>query len=103
MEKVAFVLQLKPGHEAEYKRRHDVIWPELQEELKASGIVDYSIFLHPDTLQLFGFITRETNHSMDELPTKPIMKKWWDYMADIMDTNEDNSPTSIQLIKVFQL
>jgi len=103
MEQVAFVLQLKSGFEAEYERRHDDIWPVLKQELVAAGIVHYSIFLHPETKQLFGVLTRENDHKMDALPAKDIMQKWWQYMADIMETNEDNSPKTIPLKKVFTL
>lgn len=101
MEKIAFVMTLKPGYETEYKKRHDDIWPELASELKAAGISDYSIFLHPQTLQLFGVLKRTDNHAMDELPSKAIMKKWWAFMADIMDTNPDNSPVVQGLEQVF--
>lgn len=103
MEKIAFVMQLKPGFEAEYKKRHDEIWPELSAELKAAGVSDYSIFLHLETLQLFAVLKRTHNHTMANLPTTAIVKRWWAYMADIMDTHPDNSPTEIPLTNVFHL
>jgi len=103
MEKRGFVLHLKPGFEAEYERRHDEIWPELVAELKAAGISDYAIFLHPSTLQLFGVFSCPEKNTIDELPNKPIMKKWWAYMADIMDSNVDNSPVNIPLKQVFYM
>lgn len=103
MEKIAFVMQLKAGFEQEYQRRHDEIWPELVQELRAAGVSDYSIFLHPETLQLFGVLKRIDDHTMDELPHTGIMQKWWRYMADIMDTQADNSPVSIPLQTVFHL
>ncbi len=103
MEKIAFVMQLKPGCEAEYERRHDEIWPDLVDELRAAGISDYSIFLHPQTLQLFGVLKRAADHRMDELPQTAVMQKWWRHMADIMETEADRSPNSIPLIRVFHL
>ncbi len=103
MEKIAFVMQLNPGCEAEYEKRHDEIWPELVGELKEAGIEDYSIFLHPETLQLFGVLWRRDDHQMDSLPAKAIMQKWWAYMGDIMAANPDNSPVSTQLQQVFHL
>jgi len=103
MEKIAFVMQLKPGCEQEYEKRHDEIWPELVAQLKAAGVSDYSIFLHPQTLQLFGVIKRTDDHDMNELPQTEIMQKWWAYMADIMDTEADNSPVSTPLKNVFHL
>ena len=101
MEKIAFVMTLKPGFEAEYKKRHDEIWPDLAQELRRAGVSDYSIFLHPLTLQLFGVLKRTPNHSMAELPVTAVMKKWWAFMADIMDTNSDNSPVVTALEQVF--
>jgi L-rhamnose mutarotase len=103
METIAFVMQLRPGCEEEYKRRHDEIWPELVEELRAAGISDYSIFLHPQTLQLFGVLKRTADHRMEQLPQTEVMQKWWRYMADIMDTEADHSPVSIPLEQVFHL
>lgn len=103
MEKIAFVMQLKAGFEEEYQRRHDEIWPELVQELRAAGVSDYSIFLHPETLQLFGVLKRTDDHKMDELPHTGIMQKWWRHMADIMDTEADSSPVSIPLQTVFHL
>lgn len=103
MEKIAFVMQLNPGCEAEYKKRHDEIWPELVEELKQAGVEDYSIFLHPQTLQLFGVLWRSNTHSMDQLPAKEVMQKWWAFMGDIMQANPDNSPVAHELKSVFYL
>lgn len=103
MEKIAFVMQLNPGCEKEYERRHDEIWPELVTELKAAGVEDYSIFLHPETLQLFGVLWRSDEHGMDDLPATGIMQKWWAYMGDIMAHNSDNSPVTRPLTQVFHL
>jgi len=103
MERIAFVMQLNEGCEQEYKKRHDEIWPELVDELKNAGICDYSIFLHPTSLQLFGVLKRQNDHSMEKLPLAPIMQKWWAYMGDIMQHNPDNSPVAQDLKEVFYL
>lgn len=73
------------------------------DELKAAGVEDYSIFLHPQTLQLFAVLWRKPEHTMVNLPLTEIVKKWWAYMSDIMETNPDNSPVEISLNKVFHL
>ena len=99
----AFKMKLKPGFEAEYKKRHDEIWPELQTLLSNAGIQDYSIYLDEETLTLFAFQKVKAGFNTDYLPNDPIVKKWWAYMADIMDTNPDNSPVSRTLIEVFHL
>jgi L-rhamnose mutarotase len=98
MEKVAFLMKLKPGFEAEYKKRHDEIWPELSAVLTETGVYDYSIYLDRATGVLFAVQKRA-----DDLPNHPIVKKWWAYMADIMDTNPDNSPVSSSIECVFHM
>jgi L-rhamnose mutarotase len=103
MQRVAFKMQLFKGCEEEYKKRHDALWPELQALLKRAGVHDYSIFLDAATNALFGYLTIEDKTRLDELPNDPVMKKWWAYMKDIMETNEDNSPVSMSLKEVFYL
>lgn len=103
MQRLAFKLKLNPGQEAEYKRRHDALWPELEQLLKETGISNYSIFLDENTLDLFGVLDVENPEKMDELPSHPVMKKWWAYMADIMEVNEDNSPKSVSLKDMFYM
>lgn len=103
MQRVAFKMKLFKGQEAEYKRRHSELWPELQVLLQESGIKDYSIFLEENTGDLFGYLTIDDKTKLDKLPGLPVMKKWWAYMKDIMETNPDNSPVSITLQEVFYL
>lgn len=103
MQRVAFKMKLFKGCEEEYKCRHDALWPELKTLLKQAGIKDYSIFLDEETNALFGYLTITDIAQLDELPKHPVMKKWWAYMKDIMETNEDNSPVNIGLKEVFYL
>ena len=102
MQRVAFKMKLFKGREEEYKKRHDELWPELAELLTRAGVKDYSIFLD-DENNLFGYLTIGDAGQLDQLPHQPVMKKWWDYMKDIMETNSDNSPVSIPLKEVFYL
>ena len=103
MTRNAFTMKLKKGFETEYKKRHDEIWPELSEELKKAGISDYSIFLDEDTGILFAVQKLSQDSTAGELPQKAIVKKWWDFMGDIMDVNPDNSPVCIPLKEVFHM
>ncbi|KIA91029.1 L-rhamnose mutarotase [Pedobacter kyungheensis] len=100
--KIAFKMKLKPGFEAEYKKRHDEIWPELVTLLKESGISDYSIFLDEETNSLFA-VQQQSGSSSQDLGSTQIVQKWWAYMADIMETNVDNSPKTFPLEMVFHL
>lgn len=103
MQRIAFTMKLHAGFETEYKRRHNAIWPELQALLKEKGVEDYSIFLDEATNILFGYLRIPDAAALDTLPHTEIMQRWWAYMKDIMDTNEDNSPVSIPLKEVFYL
>lgn len=103
MHRVAFRMQLHKGQQVEYRRRHDDLWPELQQLLKQAGITDYSIFLEEESGNLFGVLKAEDPAMLDQLPASPVMRRWWEYMKDIMVTNTDHSPLSIPLREVFYL
>ena len=103
MQRVAFKMKLLKGFETEYKRRHEELWPELKELLKQSGIEEYSIYLEEETNMLFACLKISDKKKLDDLPKNPVMKKWWHFMKDIMETNEDASPLTVPLKEVFYL
>ncbi|MCV9386698.1 L-rhamnose mutarotase [Reichenbachiella ulvae] len=103
METIAFKMKLKSGCKEEYKQRHNNIWPELKELLKDSGVVDYVIFFDEETDTLFACQKVRDGQNSQQLGGEKIVQTWWAYMADIMETHEDNSPISIQLEEVFKL
>lgn len=103
MKREAFKMYLKAGHEAEYEKRHNEIWPELKNLLKETGVSDYTIFWDKETNILYAYQVVDGNSSSQDLGENPIVKKWWKYMSDIMDTNPDNSPISIPLKEVFHM
>jgi len=104
MTRLAFRMKLKDaGALAEYKKRHDEIWPELKALLKDSGVSDYSIFFDEETLSLFAVQKVSGEGGSQDLGTNPVVRRWWDYMADIMETEADNAPVSIPLPEVFHL
>jgi L-rhamnose mutarotase len=96
-------MQLKPGMAEEYRRRHDEIWPELAALLRDAGIHDYSIFLDPETNALFAVLKLHERDKRDQLPGHPVMRRWWDHMADIMEVEPDNKPREWPLIPMFHL
>lgn len=102
-ERIAFRMNLNSGQALEYEKRHDEVFPELAQALKDAGVSDYSIWLDPETNHLFAILTRRTDHTLDILPDTDICKKWWAFMADIMETDENNVPTQIPLKQVFLL
>jgi L-rhamnose mutarotase len=99
----AFRMKLKPGTVEEYRRRHDEIWPELADLLHAAGIFDYSIFLDEATLDLFAVLKLRAGHDTASLPDHPVMRRWWDYMAELMEVEPGNRPREWPLTQVFHL
>ena len=103
MQRLAFKMKLKPGSEAEYEKRHARLWPEMKLLLKEGGIGNYSIFYDPAPLTLFPYLEWGGDGSAQELGGEAVVRKWWDYMSDIMEVNADNSPVSVPLRQVFFL
>lgn len=98
---IAFRMMLKPGMAEEYRRRHDAIWPDLADALREAGIYDYSIFLDEETNALFAVLRLHPDDKRDALPTKPVMQRWWDYMADLMEVQPGNRPVEAPLMPMF--
>ena len=98
-----FKMKLFEGMEMEYEKRHNELWPEMQDMIHEHGGKNYTIFLDRETLTLFGYIEIENEELWSKGAETTINRKWWDYMADIMETNPDNSPIAIDLINVFHL
>lgn len=99
----SFVMQLKRGAEEEYRRRHNPVWEELEQTLRAHGVHHYSIFLHPETMQLFAYAEIEDEARWNAIAQTPVCRRWWNYMADLMEVNPDNSPCVMELGKMFHL
>jgi L-rhamnose mutarotase len=98
-----FKMKLYEGQEKEYEHRHNQLWPEMKEMIHEYGGKNYTIFLDKETLTLFGYIEIEDEEKWKAAADTEINRKWWDYMADIMETNPDNSPVTIDLQNVFHL
>lgn len=103
MVRKGFVLSVNAGCEAEYERRHSPIWTELAAVLKSHGVHNYSIFLHPVTRQLFGYVEVEDEERWAAIASTPVCRRWWTHMGDVMPSNPDSSPVSQDLREVFHL
>jgi len=101
--RIAFKMKLFEGNVDEYRKRHNPIWPELEEVLKNHGVINYSIYLDKETNILFGYAEIEDLKKWDEIADTEICRRWWDYMAPFMEVNEDNSPVSKNLLEVFHI
>ena len=103
MIKKAFAMKIYSDKHEEYQKRHDELWPEMREMLKEHGANQYSIFLDPETSELFGYLEIEDEERWSGTAATAINRKWWHYMSDIMETNPDESPVSKELVQVFEL
>lgn len=99
----AFVMSVFPEHAAEYRRRHNPIWPELEAVLKQHGVLSYSIFLHPQTSQLFAYVEFEDEQKWQAIAGTEVCRKWWAYMKEIMPSHPDNRPIASDLQEVFHI
>ncbi len=99
----AFVMSVRPEKRAEYIQRHNPIWPELEATLKAHGVSNYSIFLHPTTHQLFAYVELASETQWNQIAETQVCQDWWQAMKDCMPTNADNSPEALPLEEVFHL
>ena len=98
-----FKMKLFPGQEKEYEKRHKLLWPEMEVMIHEYGGKNYTIFLDRETYTLFGYIEIDSEEQWSKSSETEVCRKWWSYMADIMETNPDNSPVSIDLENVFHL
>ena len=99
----ALKMKVYSRYHGEYKKRHDEIWESLKNILKSHGAHNYSIFLDGETDSLFAYVELESEELWNKVAETEEWKKWWDFMKDIMETNDDNSPKSIELKEVFYL
>ena len=99
----AFVMSVNAGEEEEYEKRHNPIWPELHEVLKSHGVHNYSIYLHEETRQLFGYVELEDEARWQAIAETEPCKKWWAHMKPLMSSHADNSPSQTELREVFHI
>ncbi|WP_106478013.1 L-rhamnose mutarotase [Phytohalomonas tamaricis] len=99
----AFRMMLNDGQAEEYRRRHEALWPELETLLLDAGVLDYRIFLDPESHHLYAMMQLDDDHQVDRLAEHAVMKRWWDHMADIMATRPDNAPEEVPLESMFTL
>ncbi len=99
----AFMMSVNPDCHAEYERRHNPIWPELEDILRDHGVLSYSIFLDAEGSRLFGTVEIEDEARWEAIARTPECRRWWAYMKDIMPANADDSPVSTELREVFHM
>ncbi len=96
-------MSVNPDQHAEYERRHNPIWKELEDTLKSHGASNYSIFLDPATHSLFAYVEIESEERWNAVAQTDVCKRWWKHMKPVMPSNPDNSPVSVDLREVFHM
>ena len=99
----AFRMWVNAGREQEYARRHEPVWRELEEALLAHGVHRYSIFLDPDSSELFAYVEVESEEQWDAVAATDACRRWWRHMRDLMPHEPDNRPKTVDLREVFHL
>ncbi|MBA3875988.1 MAG: L-rhamnose mutarotase [Anaerolinea sp.] len=88
MERIGFRMRLRPGQEAEYRRRHAAVWPELLADLRAAGASNYSIFL--DGEDLFGYLeVDDFERFRTVMVASEANTRWQPEMAALIDPLTD--------------
>ncbi len=95
--KKGFKMKLNAGMFSEYKKRHAQVYLELEAQFRQAGVSDYTIWFDKDTNTLFGYVVLTDEQLWDSIANTEACSKWWNFMADIMETNPDNSPVSADL------
>lgn len=99
----AFVMQVHPGAEAEYVRRHQPIWPELEKTLLDHGVSTYSIFLLPRTHQLFAYVEFRSEQEWNSIAQTQVCQRWWTSMMELMPCDAQHRPVATPLEEVFHI
>lgn len=88
MQRIAFLMRIKPGTEEEYRRRHQQVWPEMLSELKQAGCHNYSIFLNG--LRLIAYLEVDDLIRFREyLKNSAVSDRWEAFMGDILEREVD--------------
>jgi len=99
----AFKMSVHPDRHEEYARRHNPIWQELQDTLVAHGVGRYSIYLDPETSELFAYAEIESEERWQAIARTEVCRRWWRHMREVMPSNPDDSPVARELREVFHL
>jgi L-rhamnose mutarotase len=105
MERVCFLLQVRPDRLDEYRARHRDVWPEMLEALSAAGWRNYSLFLRPDGL-LVGYLeTDDFDAALADMEQTAVNGRWQADMAPFFELPGDGRPdTGLErLQEVFHL
>lgn len=105
MERVCFLLQVKPDRLEEYKERHKAVWPDMLEALRETGWHNYSLFLREDGL-LVGYLeTPDLEKAKAGMAAREVNARWQAEMGGFFVNLGDRRPDEgfLRLEEVFHL
>lgn len=103
MKRKAFKMYLKEGCEEEYVKRYNALWPDLKDLFKEKGIVDFSIYWDKESNCLYAYQIRSKSMDENSLNDSMIMRRWWEYISDIIETDSKNQPIVLPLEEMFHI
>ncbi len=105
MQRVGFMLKVKPHLIEEYKQRHRAVWPEMLQALRETGWHNYSIFMHSDGTLFFYVETPDFQAALQGMASRDVNTRWQEYMKDFFeDTDGKHADQSFILLEeVFHL
>ncbi len=104
MQRICFVLNVKPERVEEYRERHREVWPEMRRALAATGWKDYSLFLRRDGLLVGYLVTEDFERAREAMKTMPVNERWQQQMAPLFAAIEANADDAMRpLEEVFHL
>lgn len=105
MERVCFLLQVRPERLAEYKREHENVWPEMLAALRETGWQNYSLFLRDDGLLVGYFETPDLQAALAGMAARDVNDRWQARMAAYFIDLGDRRPDEgfLRLVEIFHL
>ena len=84
MQRVCFLLRIKPEHREEYLARHEAVWPEMLDALRRAGIRNYTIFRNGT--QMFGYFESDDLEAASRfMAEQEVSGRWQDAMAELLE------------------
>jgi L-rhamnose mutarotase len=103
MERVCFTFEIRPGTEAEYKRRHDEIWPELVEAIKDAGFANYSLFRRGTTIVAYAECEPDVATAFAKLAPVEVNVRWAKWFEDVIVSLTDENGQLYLIEEVWHL
>ena len=91
MQRVCLTFRLVSGREDEYRRRHVTVWPELEEAIKAEGIVSSAVYVTGDTVVVLVEHPSDIGGALERLGATEVNARWSEYFADVMATQPEQA------------